>query len=218
MRRLKLVIVAASMLSLAGCGISIEENNRAIMAIDSEWASENHAIFENEARRNYAVDSDVAFTALNAAFVKLSLQVRQRDRQSGALIGRAVAPRPLSDAEWRAVSEIELPRVKEVVSREVGPVAGMVVTLSPSQYFLQFAASVTGDETRAQIAFTGRMASIAPIRGYYYNEFMPPEALRRGVEKIWAAFETELRAQGVEPRQIPRQAAPSRRSNPGTAL
>ncbi len=218
MRRLKYAAIVAAMLSLAGCGITIEENNRAIMAIDSEWASENHTIFENEARRNYAVDSDVAFTALNATFVKLSLQVRQRDRQSGALVGRAVAPRPLSDAEWNAVSELELPRVKEVVSREVGPVAGMLVTLAPSQYFLQFAASVTGDETRAQIAFTGRMASIAPIRGYYYNEFMPPEALRRGVEKMWATFEAELRAQGVEPRQLPRQTGPSRRSNPGTAL
>jgi len=216
MRYLRFSVVVAA-LFLAGC-ISFEETNRAMMAVDTDWAPENHAIFENEARRSYAVDSEVAFTALEAAFTKLSLLVNRRNREEGSLVGRAVAPRPLSDAEWNSASEVELPRVKATVTREVGPMAGMLVTLSPSSYYLLFAAGVSGDATRTQIGFTGRMASIAPIRGRYYNEFMPPAALRLGVEKLWAAFETELRARGVEPRQLPRETAPNRRSSPRTSF
>jgi len=106
----------------------------------------------------------------------------------------APAPAPLTDNEWRGASEQDLPKLREIAKKHIGVLANWV-KFEPEG--LEVIINATALEVRngVEISLTARMHEIAPPKsGMPRREYLPPSAVRMGLDKIWGEFERELRS------------------------
>jgi hypothetical protein len=207
MRKLIAAFLAVLAGALAGC-VSVEEINKANRAIDAEWKREYDALAARDGARVYAIYQDDAYRAMEATLVGLGLEVLARDRRQGRITAFGVGPKPLDDQEWARAEAVDLPRMKDIIAREIGAISAALFTMRPDAYTLTFTATIATAERGTKISVAGRLDRIGQTQpGTVWPTHPPPEAIRIGLPKIWARFEAELNRLGKSTTPVSGRAA-----------
>jgi hypothetical protein len=178
---------------LAGCATDDQKRN-AINDVNSEFRVQYERILAELGTRVYRTSLDDAFPALRTALGRVGMRVGDQSPRMGYLSVVGAAPAPLTDTEWRTAAERDLPKLREIATQHVG-VLGRFVSFEPEG--LEVIINATALEVRngVEISLTARMREIAPPKsGMPRREYLPPSAVRMGLDKIWNEFERELRS------------------------
>jgi hypothetical protein len=132
----------------------------------------------------------------------LGMVIENRNIKKGVFLATAIAPKPLSDNEWKRVSEVEEPRMREIIGKEIGPTTAALFSLKPESYKIIFAAAFVSSKSSTLVTFKAMMRYIGAIRGAYFPKSPPPTAAQLGLIKIWGAFEKQLEMEGYKIRNI----------------
>jgi hypothetical protein len=193
MRRAWLGLLLASSLWLAAC-MSQETKRDAINDINRAFKEDYEAIMARKGTHFARASTGEAFDATAAALVSLQMELRQQSRGLGFINADAPAPLPLSRSEWDRAGAADLPRVREILPRHVGPMA-LLFDFEPEGLDIVITATIIEVRGGSEVSLTMRMREVAaPKSGLPRREYPPPSALQVGLDKIWGALERELRA------------------------
>ena len=98
--------------------------------IDNVWLAEIQNDAPDYHYKVIAADSADVFMASKQATIKLGIPIIREDMINGDLYASAIAPKPLSKAEWEQVVEKENSRVKSLSK------GTMYLAKDPSVYFI----------------------------------------------------------------------------------
>ena len=184
---------AALAMIMAGC-ITQNQKRGAIDDINKAFRAEYEAILADKGTRVYKVTRAEAYDAVRVSLARLGMIVEAQDPVLGYVNVYAPAPRPLSQEEWARAAEADLPRAREII----GPHVGMF------RHFFNFEATgletvisgtVVQGRSGTEISFTARMRETAPPQsGFPRREYLPPTAVRMGLDKMWTEVEREFKA------------------------
>jgi len=190
--RLPLLFLAALTCIAAGCA-SDESKRRAMIDVNEEFRIQYERILAEKGTRIYLVRPEQAFKGVVGALGRLGFHGGNQVPGMGYLNVVAPAPIPLNAKEWQQVNENDLPRLREIIFRHIGPLA-QFVSFEPEGLNVVITATTLEVTGGTEISFTARMREVAPPRsGMPRREYLPPTAVRMGLDKIWAAFESELK-------------------------
>jgi len=193
MRRACLWVWLAAYLGLAGC-VTQETKRDAINDINQAFKGDYEAILAQKGTHFARASAGETFDATAAALVSLGMELRQQSRGLGFINADAAAPLPLSRSEWDRAGAADLPRAREILSRHVGPMA-LLFNFEPEGLDVVITATIIEVRGGSEVSLTMRMREVAaPKSGLPRREYPPPSALQVGLDKIWGAFERELRA------------------------
>ncbi len=182
-----------ALLVLAGCATDDQKRN-AINDVNAEFRVEYERVLAERGMRIYRVGADEAFQALRSALLRVGMRVGDQSPTMGYLNVFGPAPSPLTAAEWRAAAEQDQPRLRQIVSQHIGLLSHFV-TFEPEGLEVIINATTLEVKNGVEVSLTARMREIAPPKsGMPRREYLPPTAVRMGLDKIWAEFERELRA------------------------
>jgi hypothetical protein len=185
-----LLLIAA----LAGCA-SDQQKINAINAVNAGFRSEYEKLLAERGTRHYRLDRGEAFVAMRVALATLGMVTEHQDQSLGYLAVAAKAPMPLTGEEWQAASQVDLPFLQGLIEPHVG-VAAKFVQFEPQGLEVVINATfLDAGDGGTDVALTVRLREIAaPRSGWPRREYVSPQVLRVGIEKIFGAFERELRA------------------------
>lgn len=184
---------------LCGCvSVSDAQKIAAIHAVNDSFRANYEKTLAGQGTRTYPVPRRDAIVALRVALASLGMRTEQHDMQLGYLAVVADAPLPLSDAEWREASNADLPLLRTLIKPHVG-LAANFVHFEPEGLDVVINATLVETPSGTDVALTVRLREKKPPpSGWPRREYLSPTVLRVGLAKIFATFETELRA-GVRP-------------------
>ena len=190
--RARALCLGAALLA-SGCATD-EQKRSAINDVNAEFRVQYEQILTERGTRIYRANADEAFGALRAGLGRLGMRVADQAPRIGYLSVVGPAPSPLSPQEWRMAAEQDQPKLREIVTQHVG-LLGRFVSFEPEG--LEVVINTTTLEVRngVEISLTARMREVAPPKsGMPRREYLPPSAVRMGLDKIWDEFERELRS------------------------
>ncbi len=192
-RALVVSLAAFTSLVLAACA-SDQEKINAINAVNKGFRAEYEKLLADKGSRTYKLGRADAFVAMRVALAQLGLRTEQQDVTLGYLSVAAPAPAPLTSAEWRAASQVDLPLLHRLIEPEVGLVANFV-HFEPQGLDVVINATFLDVKDGTEVSLTVRLRETAPPKsGWPRREYVSPQVLRVGLEKIYGAFERELHA------------------------
>jgi hypothetical protein len=186
---------AAALLTvvLAGCA-SDQQKINAINAVNQGFRGEYEKLLAEQGTRVYKLGRADAFVAMRVALAELGLRTEHQDVALGYLAVAAKAPLPLTEEEWRAASQVDLPLLHRLIEPHVGVVANFV-QFEPQGLEVVINATFLDAAGGTEVSLTVRLREIAPPRsGWPRREYVSPRVLHIGLGKIFATFERELRA------------------------
>ena len=181
-----IILLFISAFFLSSCATTSDLNKK-FAAIDRVWLLDYQQ--DEEKYRFRVVDAPYiqAYGQIQKTFVDLGLPVIRKNYDLGEVYAEANAPTPLSQEEWLKVRDKETPRVREV--------GGWLMYLAedPSDYILTVRASIrpVGNKTIVVIDYALRMPEYEAM-GLTPSKVAPPEAVRIGSDKFWAALDSNL--------------------------
>ena len=177
----------------AGCA-SREQVRDAITDVNNSFRADYEAALAEKGARVYNVDRAEAYNAVRVSLARLGMTVEAQDPALGFVNVYAPAPRPLDLEEWRQAAEADLPRMREVIRPHVGLLSPFI-RFEPEGLEIVISGTVVAVPTGTEISFTARMRETAPPKsGIPRREYLPPTAVRRGLDKIWAELDREFKA------------------------
>jgi hypothetical protein len=180
-------------LGLSGCATDQQKMN-AINAVNQGFRVEYEKLLAEKGSRTYKLSRPNAFVAMRVALASLGMRTERQDVTLGHLAVAAPAPLPLSDEEWRRASEVDLPLLQGLIEPHVG-LAAKFVKFEPQGLEVVINATVLDGAAGTEVSLTVRLREIAaPRSGWPRREYVAPHLLNVGLEKIFGAFERELRA------------------------
>jgi hypothetical protein len=186
-------IVLVCALALAGCA-SDAQKITAINALNEGFRIEYEKLLADKGARVYRLGRNDAFVSMRVALAELGMKTEQQDLSLGHLAVAAKAPLPLTDDEWRRASEADLPLLRRLIEPHVGAAASFV-QFEPQGLEVVINATFIEVPAGTEVSLTVRLREIAPPRsGWPRREYVSPHVLGLGIEKIFGAFERELRA------------------------
>ena len=193
MRRGARNLLVAALLAGTGCATD-DQKRSAINDVNADFRVEYERILAERGTRIYRVRPDDAFQALRTELLRVGMRVGDQSPAMGYLNVFGPAPSPLTAAEWRTAAEQDQPRLREIVAQHIG-VLSRFVTFEPEGLEVIINATTLEVKNGVEISLTARMREIAPPKsGMPRREYLPPSAVRMGLDKIWGEFERELRA------------------------
>jgi hypothetical protein len=194
-KRLLLAASAAATLLVAAAGCASDrEKISAINAVNQGFRVEYEKLLAEKGARVYAVGRSEAFVAMRVTLAQLGMRTEQQDLSLGHLAVAGSAPAPLSDDEWRAASQADLPLLHSLISPYVGAAANFV-QFDPEGLDVVINAAFLDAPRGTEVSLTVRLREVAPARsGWPRREYIAPHLLTVGLDKIFANFERELRA------------------------
>ena len=191
---------AALAMLLSGC-VSDQQKYDAIVAVNQEFRAQYEATLAEKGTRDYALRRDDAFRAMSKALTELGMQLESVDQSLGFMSFYSAAPTPLSEEDWRATVEADLPRLREIVRPYLGFFA-QFIRFEPEGLEIVVSATVLDTTPGSAISLTVRMRQIAPPRsGMPRRDYLPPTGFRIGIDKVWTRFELETGRSRALPRQ-----------------
>jgi hypothetical protein len=188
-------VSAAALLAfvLAGCA-SDQQKINAINAVNQGFRGEYEKLLAEQGTRVYKLGRADAFVAMRVALAELGLRTEHQDVALGYLAVAAKAPLPLTEEEWRAASQVDLPLLHRLIEPHVG-VAANFVQFEPQGLEVVINATFLDAPGGTEVSLTVRLREIAPPRsGWPRREYVSPRVLHIGLQKIFTTFERELRA------------------------
>jgi len=176
---------------VAGC--ATEQNKRdAIADVNAEFQRQYEEALKKNGMHLVPASRDEAFNAVNAAFVKLGVVVREQSRDLGVISAEAPAPLPLTRGDFDRCAAIDLPKTREIIRRHLGAWAELF-NFEPNGLDTVLTATIVGAPTGSEISFTMRMREVAPARtDFPRRDYPPPNVLQCGLDKVWDAVNREL--------------------------
>jgi hypothetical protein len=182
---------------LSGCA-SEQQKINAINEVNKGFRAEYEKLLAERGTRVYKHSRADVFLAMRVALAGLGMRTEQQDLGLGHLAVAAAAPLPLSDQEWRSASEADLPFLQRLIEPHVG-LAANFVRFEPQGLEVVINATVFDTAAGTEVSLTVRLRETAPPRsGWPRREYVAPNLLKAGLEKIYGSFERELRA-GPQP-------------------
>lgn len=182
-------------LVLLGCATE-QEKADAITEINRIYGEEYQQILTENGTRSVDATPEQAFLAMRSSLMKLDMTIATSDSDSGYINAYATAPLPLSPEEWKRAAKIELPRLRKIVVENVGLI-GWFIQFEPEGLDIVLNVLIVDKSPGAEVSVTMRMRETAPPKsGFPRREYAPPAAVRIGLDKIWAAFGSELPGSG----------------------
>jgi len=170
-----------------------EQVGEAIGAVNRAFRAEYEGILAEKGARVVTVGKQPAFEAMRIALARVGMHVEAEDAALGYLAVAGAAPRPLDLAEWRRAAEADLPHLREITRPYVG-VASEFIRFEPEGLDVIINATVVERRDATEVSLTVRLREVTPPRsGVPRREYVTPTAVRMGLDKIWAAFDQELR-------------------------
>lgn len=189
------IVCALSLLSSA-CIPDDSEKIAAIHAVNNEFRRQyEDVILPEMGTRVFKVQRDEAFADMRVVLAGMGMRTESQDSVLGTLRVSAPAPLPLNAEEWDKVAKADTPLLHKIIEPYVGSFAASMVSFEPKG--LETVINVTFVKTGAdtEISLTVRLRELAPPQsGWPRREYLSPTVVRTGLDKIWAAFEQELRA------------------------
>lgn len=186
-------IGAALTMLVAGC-VTQEQKRDAIDDINKVFRAEYEAILAEMGTRVYKVARAEAYDAVRVSLARLGMMVEAQDPVLGYVNVYAPAPRPLNLEEWTRAAEADLPRTREIIGPHVG-IFRHSFNFDPKGLETVISGTVVEVPAGTEISFTARMREIAPPQsGFPRREYLPPTAVRMGLDKMWAEVEREFKA------------------------
>jgi len=176
-----------------GCASDMQKRD-AINDVNADFRVEYERILAERGTRMYRASLDDAFPALRTALARVGMRVQDQSPGIGYLSVVGPAPAPLTASEWKVAADQDLPKLREIAAKHVGVLANFV-TFEPEG--LEVIINATALEVRngLEISLTARMREVAPPKsGMPRREYLPPNAVRMGLDKIWSEFDRELRS------------------------
>jgi hypothetical protein len=190
---IRLALGAATALLAAGC-VGDQQKVSAIHAVNEGFRVEYEKLLAERGTHVVPQKRNDAFLAMRVTLAGLGLRTEQQDVSLGHLAVAGKAPLPLSDEEWRSASEADLPLLQKLIQPSVGVVSNFV-KFEPQGLEVVINASFVEVPSGTAVALTVRLREIAPPKsGWPRREYVAPHILSVGLEKIFGAFERELRA------------------------
>ena len=192
--RWRLAGLCATLAMLEAACVSQQQKSEAIIEVSKAFRTDYEAILAEKGTRTFKVNRAEAFDAIRAGLARLGFLVESQDSALGFLNVFAPAPRPLDLEEWRRAADADLPRMRELARPHLGVLAEFI-QFEPEGLQVVITATILSANAGSEISLTARTREIAPPQsGMPRREYLPPSAVRHGLDKIWAAFEQELRA------------------------
>ena len=177
----------------AGCA-SQEQVRDAITDVNAAFRAEYEAVLAEKGARVFKVARTEAYDAVRVSLARLGMTVEAQDPGLGFVNVYAPAPRPLDLEEWRRAADADLPRMREIIRPHVG-LLSQFIRFEPEGLEVVISGTVVAVPAGTEISFTARMREIAPPKsGIPRREYLPPTAVRHGLDKIWAELEREFKA------------------------
>lgn len=184
---------AALAMLAAGC-ITPDQKRGAIDDINKAFRAEYEAILAKNGTRVYKVTRAEAYDAVRVSLARLGMTVEAQDPVLGFVNVFAPAPRPLDLAEWQQAADADLPRTREIIGPHVG-IFRHFFNFEPKGLEIVISGTVVEAAAGTEISFTARLREIAPPQsGFPRREYLPPTAVRMGLDKMWAEVEREFNA------------------------
>ena len=197
-RRAVAATMLAAALVLAGCAAD-SQKIAAVHAVNAGFRAEYERMIGDLAIRKVALPRREALVAMRVALAGLGMHTEAQDLDLGLLVSAGPAPRPLSDAEWQAASALDTPLLRRLIEPHVGVAAGFV-EFEPQGLDVLISATVIDAGDQSQIELTVRLRETAPPRsGWPRREYISPNVLRAGLQRIWTAYEREVRGSLTRP-------------------
>ena len=193
------IVAMSTLFLLCSCApIDDEQKIEAILTVNTHLQTCYESTLAENGTRVFAKLSRAdALAAMGATMRALDARVEDEDTSLGYLLAVAPAPRPLSDSDWQAALEKDLPHLRKIVAGVVG-FRGNWVEFEPEGLNVILRAVLLDSGTGTEISLTMRFDETAPPKkGYPRRSYPPCEATRIGLEKIWTTFEHELDATSV---------------------
>lgn len=190
---MRALLTAVLCIGMAGC-ITDTQKRDAINEVNQSFRVEYEGILAEKGSRMYQTTPALALNAMRAALGRLGLRVADQAPEIGYLNVVGPAPAPLNLEEWALVNQRDLPKLREIASRHVG-LMGNFVRFEPEGLEVLINATALAAPGGTEVSLTARMRETAPPQsGMPRREYLPPSAVRMGLDKIWSEFERELRA------------------------
>jgi len=181
----KVFVIPFLFLFLTGCAAQLQDG---ISKLDAHWRAENKSLMAQLGTRYYKLDKQKAQTAMLMALSNLELTIEQQDANSGFILAKGNAPRPLDAAEWKRVVDIETPTMHSI--------AGPFVTLTGDNYDVIVNSIMFERPSDIQVNLRFRVKFTGNTHGLIVGDQAPPEAIRIGIPKVWDEFEKIAFVQG----------------------
>ncbi len=188
-------VVAATLLVLsAGCA-SMQQLQSGMDEIDSFWGETNAKILAERGMRVYSAEQTRCWDAAKKTANQMGFTITEEIANSGLLTAKASAPLPFTDAEFKDIKKIEEPMMQAVAANHVGGFTSSFFILEPKHNDVIVKVHVTpegSNSTRVQLTF--QLDYKGPNIGVIVGHNPPPEAVRKGLDKWWSAYEKNLGA------------------------
>ena len=184
---------AALAMLVAGC-VTQDQKRGAIDDINNAFRADYETILAKCGTRVYDVTRAEGYDAVRISLARLGMTVEAQDPVLGYVNVFAPAPRPLNLEEWARAAEADRPRARAIIGPHVG-IFAQFFNFEPSGLETVISGTVVQVPTGTEISYTARMREIAPPQsGFPRREYLPPTAVRAGLNKMWAELEREFKA------------------------
>jgi hypothetical protein len=185
---------ALAPLALLAAGCASDEQVRALLTdVNHEFRMQYEQILAENGTRVYKVKRQDAFNALRNSLMRLKMRIETQEPAIGYLNMSAPAPTPLDREEWQKAAEADLPTLRNIGMKHLGPLAWLI-KFEPEGLDIVINATVIEVPRGTEVQLTMRMREVAPARsGMPRREYAPPTAVRMGLEKIWRELDRELK-------------------------
>ena len=190
----RMAVWVVLMLMLGGC-VTDEDKIHAISAVNDSFRIDYEKILTDKGTRVFKVRRDDAFVAMRVTMAGLGMRTESQDASLGHLVVIAPAPLPLDDGEWLQASNADTPLLRKIIGPYVGGFSASFVHFEPQGLNVVIGATFVETDAGTEISLTARMREVAPPRsGWPRREYLLPTAVSSGLDKIWRAFDQELRS------------------------
>ena len=189
---MKTALLIGLVLVLTAC-VTAEQVRPAIHAINAEFKREYELVLDEIGSRRYPISIEEALAALARTLDGIGMTIVSQDPMTGLLRARGPAPSPLTDEEWQKAAEIDQPVMQQIIRPYVGTIPSHFVKLEPEGLDVLIRAIVIPSGIQTEVSLTARMREVAPPpSGLPRRDYLPPTAVRMGLEKIWREFERQI--------------------------
>lgn len=191
--------LGAMALLAAGC-VSDGDKRDAVNAINAEFRKDYEGILAKNGTRVYKVTRTEAYDAIRVSLAGLGMTAESQDPVLGYVNVFAPAPLPLSPDEWGQAADADLPRTRQIIRPHVGIVGDIFFNFEPKGIETVISGAVVEVPAGTEVSFTARVRETAPPQsGFPRREYLPPTAVRMGLDKMWDRLEREFRATRRKP-------------------
>jgi len=205
------VLLVVFLLVVGGC-VSSEEIAKAQLAVNEDWRVRSEQIFDELGTRSFSVPIEVAQRAVRQALLsqgynyvgyqflfdmvdRRNMVLPDRNKYVGARVGFARAPELIREGEWEIIVAEDEERTRDVIRNAVGDFIASQFSLNPANYIVTLGVKMENNDHETTISLFGHALDLDDPDNALASRYIPPSALRIGLEKIWKEVEIEIAEQ-----------------------